>query len=195
MLTQLEILNAKAKEKPYKLRDGDGLHLLIQPNGSKLWRLRYSFNGKENMLTFGSFPEVTLLDAREKRANARRLLAQGTDPSQHRKQEKLAALSASKNTFGAVVKEYLERLRETGRAEITVEKNAWLLETLAAPLTNRPNVQINPAELLDLLKKISPPQRGHFRPLYARFLCCIPPHHCPRERRVTTRVATRTELR
>jgi Arm DNA-binding domain len=65
-LTQLAIKNAKPREKPYKLRDGNGLYLLVSPNGSKLWRLRFRFSDKQNMLSFGAFPEVSLASARAK---------------------------------------------------------------------------------------------------------------------------------
>ena len=66
-LTQLAILKAVAKDKPLKLSDGGGLHLLVQPNGSKLWRFRYRFVGRENMVALGAFPTTSLADARRKR--------------------------------------------------------------------------------------------------------------------------------
>jgi hypothetical protein len=76
-LTQFAVTNAAAKDKPYKLTDGDGLHLLVRPNGSKLWRMRYRFNGQENTLAFGMFPATTIAKARAKRDEARALLASG----------------------------------------------------------------------------------------------------------------------
>src|SRR5262245_7084700 len=81
-LTQFALVNAKLQPKPYKPSDGDGLHLLVQPNGSKLWRFRYRFAGKENMLALGDFPTVSLADARIKRQEARKLLLDGVDPAQ-----------------------------------------------------------------------------------------------------------------
>ena len=107
LLTQLAIKNAKPREKPYKLRDGNGLYLLVSPNGSKLWRLRYRFNDKQNMLSFGAFPEVSLASARTKRDEARKLLAEGVDPSQQRRLDKIAAATAARNTFAALVEDYL----------------------------------------------------------------------------------------
>ena len=101
-LTQFAILNATPKDKPYKLADGGGLHLLVQPNGSKLWRLRYRFNGQENMLAFGTFPSTSLANARTKREEARSLLASGMNPSVKRKLDKIAAATAARNTFGDV---------------------------------------------------------------------------------------------
>src|SRR2546430_7288088 len=109
-LTQFAIVKAAAKDKPYKLTDGGGLHLLVQPGGSKLWRFRYRFAGRENMLAFGAFPEVSLAAARLKREEARKLIADGTDPAVKRKLDKIAAATAAQNTFGAVAAEYLANL-------------------------------------------------------------------------------------
>ena len=89
MLTQFAITNAKPKAKPYKLADGEGLHLLVQPSSAKLWRFRYQFAGKEKMISFGAFPEVSLAEARGKREDARKLVAADTDPSQKKKEDKL----------------------------------------------------------------------------------------------------------
>jgi hypothetical protein len=89
-LTLFAIQNAKPKEKPYKLSDGGGLHLLVTRE-SRLWRFRYRFGGKENMLSLGTFPEVSIADSRAKRDDARKLLAKGQDPSQQRKLDKITA--------------------------------------------------------------------------------------------------------
>lgn len=80
-LTQFAIAKALPKDKPYKLTDGGGLHLLVRPNGSKLWHLRYRFNGQENTLAIGVFPTTSLANARTKREEARALLASGMNPS------------------------------------------------------------------------------------------------------------------
>src|SRR5450432_2191781 len=109
-LTQFAIVNAVAKDKQLMLSDGFGLHLLVQPSGSKLWRFRYRFGGRENMLTFGAFPMVSLSAARSKRDDARKLLADGTDPSVKRKLDKIAAATTAQNTFGAVAAEYLAHM-------------------------------------------------------------------------------------
>ena len=90
-LTLFSVQNAKPMSKPYKLADGNGLHLLINPNGSKLWRLRYRFAGTQKMIGLGAFPDVPLSAARDKAHDARKLVAAGTDPSQQRKEDKIAA--------------------------------------------------------------------------------------------------------
>ena len=154
LLTQFAINKAVAKEKPLMLSDGDGLHLLVKLGGTKLWRFRYRFAGRENMLAFGAFPTVTLASARAKREEARRLLAEGSDPAVKKKLDKIAAATAARNTFGAVAADYLENIAANGVTEDTISKNRWLLEDLAKPLADRPIADITPAELLHVLKRI-----------------------------------------
>lgn len=154
VLTVFAIEKAKPGQKPYMLTDGNGLHLLVNPNGSKLWRLRYRFGGKQNLLGLGAFPDVTLASARAKRDDARRLVVEGIDPSQKRKDEKIAATTSAQNTFGALSAEYITNLEGEHKAVSTIEKNRWLLEDLAKPLASRPITEITPAEILDLLKRI-----------------------------------------
>jgi integrase len=153
-LTQFAIVKAVARDKPLMLSDGFGLHLLVQPNGSKLWRFRYRFGGRQNMLTFGAFPAVSLAEARSKRDDARKLVAAGTDPSVKRKLDKIAAVTVGQNTFGAVAAEYLAHLEANGAAESTLSKNRWMLQDLAGPLANRPITEILAAEILIVLKRI-----------------------------------------
>lgn len=154
MLTQVGVLAAKPREKPYKLSDWNGLYLLIETNGSKLWRFRYQFDRKEKMLSFGSYPDVSIAQARQKRDDARSVLAGGVDPARKREQDRIAASIAAANTFGIVAAEYLDRMQVENAAESTVAKNKWLLEDLAAPLAKRPIAEISSAELLQLLQRI-----------------------------------------
>jgi integrase len=154
MLTQLAITAAKPQAKPYKLGDGGGLYLLVEPSGSKGWRFRYKIRGKENMLSLGVFPIVTLAQARARRDDAKRTIAEGEDPAQRRREEKLAAAVAASKTFGVIAEEYIAKLKDEGAAESTLDKNAWLLLDLAGSLRNRPIAELTPAEILDLLKRI-----------------------------------------
>src|SRR6267154_2375525 len=87
-LSDAKARNAKPKAKPYKIADGEGLFLLISPSGGKYWRLKYFFAGKEKLLALGVYPEVNLADARERRAQARKVLALGNDPGEARKEAK-----------------------------------------------------------------------------------------------------------
>lgn len=116
MFTALAVQNAKPREKPYVLTDSIGLHLLVKPSGTKVWRLRYRFGGKQNMISLGLYPEVSLATAREKRDQARRLIVEGKDPSQQKKDDKLKAAIAARNTFGAVAREVLDALQEGNAA-------------------------------------------------------------------------------
>lgn len=152
-LTALTVQNAKAKEKPYKLSDTGGLHLLVNRE-SKLWRFRYQFGGKEKMLSLGAYPEVSLAEARDARDAARKLLASGIDPSQQRKLDKIAATTAAANTFESVAEEYIANQEKQGRAEATLSKLRWFLLDLAGPLAKRPIGEITPAEILAILKKL-----------------------------------------
>ena len=153
-LSHFDIQNAKPEAKPYKLADGGGLFLLIQPNGSKLWRLKYRHLGTERALSFGPYPTVSLAEARTKRDAAKKLMSEGVDPSVRKKLDRIAAETAARNTFGLIVAEFIANLEANGAAAATMAKNKWLLEDLAAPLSNRPIAEIPAAEILDLLKRI-----------------------------------------
>jgi integrase len=151
-LSQLAITNAKPTDKPYMLLDGEGLHLQIYTSGSKLWRLRFRFRGKANMMSLGAFPAVSLKEAREKRGEIKKQIAAGIDPSLRKKLDKISAASA--NSFGAIADEYIANLKANDAADMTISKNRWLLEDLAASIRNRPVSEVLPAELLDILKKV-----------------------------------------
>jgi integrase len=153
-LSHFAITKATPASEPYKLADGFGLHLLVRPSGSKLWRFRYRFSGRENMLALGAFPATSLGDARTKRDEARKLLAAGVDPSAKRKQDKISAAVSASNTFGAIAAEVIGNKEANEAASSTLSKNRWLLENLARPLANRPIAEITAAEILDLLKRI-----------------------------------------
>jgi integrase len=118
-LTDPAIRNAKPTEKPRKIFDERGLHLLITPAGGKLWRLRYRFNGKAKLLALGQYPDVGLAAARKKRDAARELVAAGTDPSVVKKAEKEAAGA----TFEVVAREWIDKFKarwSAGTAERTL---------------------------------------------------------------------------
>lgn len=153
-LTEFSVRKAKSREKAYKLSDGGGLYLHVQPNGSKLWRLKFRFNGKEKLLSFGAYPLVSIADARIEREKAKKQIFEGADPSTQKKLDKIAATTASRNTFGLVAEEYIEKLINNDSADATITKNKWLLEDIASPLSKRPIAEITSAELLDLLKRV-----------------------------------------
>jgi len=158
MLSDTRVRTAKRADRPIKLSDSGGLHLLIQRNGSKLWRLAYRFGGKQKTLAIGVYPTVTLKHAREKRDEAKRLLADNIDPSTQRRLEKLTA--ASGNTFRAVAEEVLKKLEREGRADLTLVKKRWLLDFAYPVIGERPIAEITALELLAVLRKIE--SRGRY---------------------------------
>ena len=111
MLTDTLIRKAKAPAKPLKLSDERGLYLLCAPSGGKWWRFKYRFAGKEKLLSLGTYPDVSLVNAREAREAARRQLASGIDPSASRRQEKLENAQAAANDFETVATEWLENVK------------------------------------------------------------------------------------
>lgn len=153
-LSEFAIRKAKPKEKPYRMSDGGALHLLVQPSGSKLWQMRYRHGGKENVLSFGPYPLVTLAEARQKRNEAKKLLIKDIDPANQRRQDKIAAEIAARQTFGLVADEYLEQQEAKGAAPSTINKTTWLLKDLASPLSERPIAEVTPAEILSLLRVV-----------------------------------------
>ena len=153
-LNDTAIRNAKARGEPFKISDGGGLHLLVQPNNSRLWRLAYRFAGKQKTLALGSYPTVTLAKAREMRDSAKRLLADGVDPSAQKRRDKLAARAAGDATFKALALEYLDNRRHT-LTPLYADQLLRRLEADVFPqLGTRPIVEIDAPELLDVLRKI-----------------------------------------
>jgi integrase len=158
-LSDLAIRNAKATTKPVKISDGGGLQLLVQPSGSKLWRLAYRFDGRQKQLALGSYATVSLKEARAKRDEAKKLLANSVDPAVLAKLEKVRRQVATANTFGLVADEYLDKQRQEQRAQATISKTIWLLSLARPALGNRPISEISAAEVLLVLQKVA--KRGH----------------------------------
>lgn len=123
-LNDTAVRNAKQSDKPRKLTDGGGLHVLVQPTGSKLWRLAYRFAGKQKTLALGIYPAVSLAEARDRRDEAKKLLARSIDPSVKRKTDKHAGKDGS---FRAVAEEVIAKLERERRAPATLTKKRWLL--------------------------------------------------------------------
>lgn len=153
-LTDPIIKAAKPKEKPYKLSDGQGLTLLIQPNGSKWWRYRYRINGKEKMLSIGTYPDVTLKKAREMRVTADDLLKQSIDPSLHRQEQKQIAAIAAENSFESVARQWWNHWKHA-RTERHADYVIRRLEADIFPVIgNKPIHSITAPTLLMAIKKI-----------------------------------------
>jgi len=153
-LTDTAIKNTKPGDKPIKLFDGGGLFLLVTPAGQRYWRLKYRVLGKEKLLAIGVYPDVGLKDARSKRDAARKLLANGVDPGEARKAQKIAKVERAANSFEAVAREWFAR-QAPGWAPSHASKIIQRLEKDIFPwLGGRPVAEIAAPELLAVLRRI-----------------------------------------
>lgn len=159
-LTDATVRNAKPSRNPRKISDSGGLFLLIQPGGSKLWRQAYRFGGKQKTLALGVYPEVSLADARAGRDLAKKFLAQGIDPSAQRKLARQTAKTSAANTFRIVADELIAKHEREGRAQVTLNKNRWLLSLAYKVIGDRPVSEIGAPDLLAALRDVE--RRGRY---------------------------------
>ncbi|WEJ99463.1 MAG: integrase arm-type DNA-binding domain-containing protein [Candidatus Sphingomonas phytovorans] len=158
MLTVTQIRALKPAPRPFKVFDSDGLFLLVQPSGALLWRFRYRKFGVERKLSLGSFPDVTLQQARKERDKAQAQLIDDIDPAEEKRQRRLKAELAAQTTFKLVAEEFIQKMEREGKSPATIKKARWFLELLEG-IAERPIASITPHELLDALKRIE--RRGH----------------------------------
>lgn len=158
MLSVVQIRALKPTDRPYKVADADGLYLLVQPSGALLWRFRYRIAGIERKLSIGSFPDVTLQQARRLRDAGRAELKDGIDPVEEKRLRRLKAELAAQTTFKLVANEFIQKMETEGRSPATIKKARWFLELLKG-IAERPIAAVTPHELLDALKRIE--RRGH----------------------------------
>jgi integrase len=144
---------AKPKEKPYKLTDGEGLYLEIMPTGSKLWRLKYRHLGKENRLAFGSYPEVTLVQARKKRSEARQLISEGKDPSHERKSTRRAQ-KVDGLTFETLAREWFAYNAPRWAESTTYKAKLYLENDLIPGIGSHTLKSITRPDLVELVRKV-----------------------------------------
>ncbi|HEY5410023.1 MAG TPA: integrase arm-type DNA-binding domain-containing protein [Caulobacteraceae bacterium] len=153
-LSDASVRAAKARPTQYKLFDEGGLFVIVRPAGGKLWRLKYRHGGKEQQLSIGVFPDVGLKEARQRRDEARKQIAAGLNPSFEKKRAAVAASIGAANTFKAVADEFIAKREREGIKGITADKARWLLGQLEPALGSRPIAEIEPYELLAVLKKV-----------------------------------------
>ena len=156
-LTDTAIRNAKARPKPYKLGDALGLFLLVQPSGGKLWRLKYRIEGREKKLGLGTYPDVTLADARKRRDDARSLIAAGKDPSREKQRQKIRSAAQAGNTFATIAAEYCDQRKRDGHkpwAPATASRSEYLVGQLRGSIGRMPISEIEPADVLGAIRKI-----------------------------------------
>jgi integrase len=159
-LSKGEIAKAKPRDRAYKLADGGGLHLYVSPKGAKLWRMEARFVAPDRdgvvrkaprLLSFGTYPDVGLDQARAAREVAKAAIRAGKDP-RGIKASASPIFAAVGESFGDYADAHIKRMRAEGRAETTISKHKWILEDLAKPLRWRPVGEITPREVLGLLR-------------------------------------------
>lgn len=153
-LSNLTAKGAKPRAKPYKLADGQGMYLEVAPTGSKYWRMKYRFGGKEKRLAIGVYPEVSLADARDKRDAARKQLAQGIDPSAAKQLAKHAINLAVENSFEAVAREWFEKRSPTWVESHSTKILRRFERDIFPWLGRRPIKEVSAPELLAALRRV-----------------------------------------
>lgn len=159
MLTVVQIKALKPREKAYKVADGKGLYLAVQPSGSLIWRVKFRYHGVEKKITLGHYPAVGLKEAREKLEEARELLSGGIDPVAVKAHAKLQAEIAAATTFSIVADEYIEKMELEGKSPATLKKARWFRDLLEPSIGRRPIAAVTAHELLAALKRLE--RKGH----------------------------------
>jgi hypothetical protein len=150
VLSDTKVRAAKPRERAYKLYDERGLFLFVTPTGGRLWRLKYRLRDREKLISLGAYPDVGLKRAREKRDEARKLLADGIDPSAERQERRTALLE----TFEGVAEEWLE-LQSKSLAQETISILGSRLKSALYPyLGSKPVAAITAQEMLAALRRI-----------------------------------------
>ncbi|HAF2460960.1 TPA: tyrosine-type recombinase/integrase, partial [Salmonella enterica] len=153
-LTARQISTAKPTEKPYKLSDGGGLYLLVNPNGSRYWRMKYRYAGKEKLLSIGVYPDVTLAEARDKRTQAKRILAAGDDPSEVKQAEREAKNLAVNNSFELLALEWHEHKKPNWSSGYADDIMEYLRKDIFPYIGKKAITDIKPMTMLSVLKKM-----------------------------------------
>ncbi|WP_454825922.1 tyrosine-type recombinase/integrase [Paraburkholderia xenovorans] len=153
-LNVLAVKSAKPRERAYKLADERGLYLLVSPAGGKLWRFKYRFGGKERLLALGAYPEVSLVEARDAREDARRLLSRSIDPSSAKREARHHAKHIAGDSFEAIAREYLEKRGALWSAKYTASVLLRLESDVFPTLGARPISEVTAPDVLEVLRKI-----------------------------------------
>jgi integrase len=159
-LSDAKIRSAKPRPRPYKLYDIDGLFLIVNPSGSKWWRQRYRYAGKEQLLSLGVYDEIGLADARERSAEIRKLVAKGLNPSADRKAKKVALIDANANTFEAVARAWHAKFKSTWDADHAAVIIQRLGDNVFPWLGAKPIQDITSADILACIDRMA--ERGAF---------------------------------
>jgi integrase len=155
-LSDAKVRNAKPADKPVKLSDSGGMYLLVTTAGGKCWRLKYRFGGKEKTLSLGMYPEISLADARERTFQARKLLANGIDPGEEKKQRKVEAVAVDANTFEKVAIEWHNEFKSGWTEEHAERILRWLQHHAFPWIGALPVSDIKAPEVLAILRRVQP---------------------------------------
>ncbi|MGA2871202.1 MAG: integrase arm-type DNA-binding domain-containing protein, partial [Verrucomicrobiota bacterium] len=153
-LTDAKIRHAAPQAKPYKLSDGEGMFLLVHPNGGKYWRLKYRFGGRERILALGVYPEVSLSDARERRVQARKTLAAGNDPADAKREAKRQRVLKGEQTFEVIALEWHGQNQHRWTPRYSRTAMFRLKRHILPALGIRTVTDINAAEILAMLRVV-----------------------------------------
>lgn len=153
-LSDAKVRNAKPLSKPFKIADGEGLFLLVVPSGAKYWRFKYHYGGKEKLLALGVYPEVSLSEAREKRAEARKALARGDDPGALKRESKLQTALSTENTFEVIAREWFSQRKHEWAAGTSKTHLKRLERHILPALGKRPIKDITAPDVLAMVRVV-----------------------------------------
>jgi len=153
-LSDTTIKNAQPRAKAFKLYDSDGLFLLVTAAGGKFWRFKFKFGDKEQLLSLGKYPDISLKKARELRGKARENVADGKNPSTEKKRAAVEATVRANNTFNAVAQEFIDKRERENLSIVTIKKSKWLISLLAPTIGSRPISELEAFEILHAIKKM-----------------------------------------
>lgn len=157
-LTDTVLRNAKPTDKPVRLTDDGGLYLLLGTSGSKWWRFDYRYDGKRKTLSMGVYPDVSLKDARQRRDDARKLLANGVDPGENRKATKAAKVERSANSFEVLCREWLEQRKDTVEPAQTAKTLARMEKDVFPWIGGKAITEITAPDVLSVMRRMD--ERG-----------------------------------
>ena len=160
MLSNTAVINAKTKETPYRLFDGRGMYLEVSPTGSKYWRFKYRFLGKERRMALGIYPDVSLAEARDRREAARKQVAAGIDPAIAKKEQRRQDILNTGNTFEVVAREWHTNQLERWQPKHALTTLRRLENNIFPHIGSRPITEVDAPELLEVLRKVE--KRGAF---------------------------------
>lgn len=169
-LTALEVSKSKAADKPQRLADGGNMYLLIQPNGAKYWRMDYRLAGKRKTLAIGVYPDVSLADARERREQARKLIANGVDPIEVKHAQAVSIVANTENSFEVIAREWFVRHAPNWKENHSSKIIARLEKDVFPWIGNRPIADIATPALLAVIRKIE--ARGALETAHRALACC-----------------------